>query len=177
VQATSRVACASGGRASSEVTEVPAALGHRWNVVGGCQSFDTLIPSAVRQEGQGFLFLGPRMETANRRTDSHQHVPTMAERGGDFSDLAACPASAGTGYPVVACTTPRPQRALLVLRAPRTPTPSRRPDWMPSDSCFLTQYPSPTLPLLLLSCPNLNWTASQNVPTPWRERMPAATSI
>jgi len=27
------------------------------------------------------------------------HVPTMAERGGDFSDLAGYPASAGTGYP------------------------------------------------------------------------------
>jgi hypothetical protein len=92
------------------------------------------------------------------------HVPTMAERGGDFSDLAACPASAGTGYPAGGLHDP--------TAAPGTFTfgntiPAARLDAV--GQLLLTQYPAPTLAYTSTSCPNLNWTASQNVPTPWRE--------
>jgi hypothetical protein len=92
------------------------------------------------------------------------HVPTMAERGGDFSDLAACPASANTGYPAGGLHDP--------TQAPGTFTfgnsiPSAR--LSPGGALALTQYPNPTLPYTSTSCPFLNWTASQNVPTPWRE--------
>jgi hypothetical protein len=92
------------------------------------------------------------------------HVPTMAERTGDFSDLAACPASANTGYPAGGLHDP--------TQAPGTFTfgntiPANRVS--PGGALALTEYPAPTLAYTSTSCPFLNWTASQNVPTPWRE--------
>jgi len=97
------------------------------------------------------------------------HVPTMAERGGDFSDLAGCPASAGTGYPAGGLHDPTAAPGTFGFAgAPNTNTiPSAR--LSPAGGLSLTQYPTPTLPYTSTSCPFINWTASQNVPTPWRE--------
>jgi len=92
------------------------------------------------------------------------HVPTLAERGGDFSDLAACPASAGTGYPAGGLHDPAgaPGNTSFgnVIPAGRL---------SPGGKLALTEYPAPTLAYTSASCPFLNWTQSQNVPTPWRE--------
>jgi len=92
------------------------------------------------------------------------HVPTMTERTGDFSDLAACPASANTGYPVGGLHDP--------AGAPGNTSfgniiPTAR--LSPGGALALTEYPAPTLAYTSTSCPFLNWTQSQNVPTPWRE--------
>jgi len=92
------------------------------------------------------------------------HVPTLAERGGDFSDLAACPASAGTGYPAGGLHDPAGAPGNFSFG---NTIPTARLDAV--GQLLLTQYPAPTLPYTSSSCPNLNWTASQNVPTPWRE--------
>src|SRR6266436_1166963 len=92
------------------------------------------------------------------------HVPTMAERGGDFSDLAACPASANTGYPAGGLHDPTQTPGTFTFG---NAIPAARQS--PGGALALTQYPAPTLPYTSTSCPNLNWTASQNVPTPWRE--------
>src|SRR6202521_654295 len=92
------------------------------------------------------------------------HVPTLAERGGDFNDLAACPASAGTGYPAGGLHDPAGAPGNFSFG---NTIPTARLN--PVGQLLLTQYPAPTLPYTSSSCPNLNWTASQNVPTPWRE--------
>jgi hypothetical protein len=92
------------------------------------------------------------------------HVPTMAERGGDFSDLAACPASANTGYPVGGLHDPSGAPGNTSFG---NTIPAGR--LSPGGALALTQYPAPTLAYTSTSCPFLNWTQSQNVPTPWRE--------
>ncbi len=97
------------------------------------------------------------------------HVPTMAERGGDFSDLAGYPASAGTGYPAGGLHDPTAATGTFGFAgAANTNTiPSAR--LSPAGELSLMQYPTPKLPYTSTSCPSINWTASQNVPTPWRE--------
>ncbi len=111
-----------------------------------------------------FFFFNQEWNKRIEGLTATNHVPTMAERGGDFSDLAACPASANTGYPAGGLHDP--------TAAPGTFTfgntiPAAR--LSPGGALALTQYPAPTLPYTSTSCPFLNWTASQNVPTPWRE--------
>jgi len=92
------------------------------------------------------------------------HVPTMAERTGDFSDLAACPASANTGYPTGGLHDPAGPLGNTSLG---NVIPQGR--LSPGGLLALTQYPAPTLPYTSTSCPFTNWTQSLNAPTPWRE--------
>jgi hypothetical protein len=92
------------------------------------------------------------------------HVPTMAERTGDFSDLAACPASANTGYPAGGLHDPA---GALGNTTFGNAIPQGR--LSPGGLLALTQYPAPTLPYTSTSCPFTNWTQSLNAPTPWRE--------
>ena len=95
---------------------------------------------------------------------ANAHVPTLAERTGDFSDLAACPASANTGYPAGGLHDPTgaPGNTSFGNVIPTS-------QLSPGAVLLLQQYPAPTLPYTSTSCPFTNWTASQNVPTPWRE--------
>jgi len=95
---------------------------------------------------------------------ANAHVPTLAERTGDFSDLAACPASANTGYPAGGLHDPTgaPGNTSFGNVIPAAQI-------SPGAVLLLQQYPAPTLPYTSTSCPFTNWTASQNVPTPWRE--------
>jgi len=116
------------------------------------------------KKGKVFFFYSQEWNKRIEGLTATNHVPTLAERTGDFSDLAACPASAGTGYPAGGLHDP--------TAAPGTFTfgntiPAARVNAV--GELLLTQYPAPTLPYTSTSCPNLNWTASQNVPTPWRE--------
>jgi len=106
------------------------------------------------------------------------HVPTLGERTGNFADVAACPASAANkakgvndfGFPI------DPVTGAPALHDPAGPVgnaslgssiPAARQS--PGALLALTQYPAPTLAYTSTSCPFTNWTASQNVPTPWRE--------
>ncbi len=111
-----------------------------------------------------FFFFNQEWNKRIEGLTATHHVPTMAERGGDFSDLAACPASANTGFPAGGLHDPA---GVLGNTSLGTSIPAAR--LSPGGALALTQYPVPTLPYTSSSCPFLNWTASQNVPTPWRE--------
>jgi len=103
----------------------------------------------------------------NRRIEGlvrSSHVPTMKERIGDFSEIAACPASAGFGFPAGGLHDPAGAPGNTSLG---TSIPQNRQS--PGGLLALTQYPTPTLPYTSTSCPFLNWTSSLNTPTPWRE--------
>jgi len=56
------------------------------------------IGDPVKKDKVLFFWSQERNKRIEGLTATNQ-VPAMAERGGDFSDLAGCPASAGTGYP------------------------------------------------------------------------------
>lgn len=104
------------------------------------------------------------------------HVPTMAERTGDFSATVACPGGSpgGTnsaGFPVNGLTDPANGAGGAFGMAPNssgTMVPAIIPSTrMTSQSTLLmSQYPTPTLSN---PCTNLNWTHSLNTPSPWRE--------
>jgi carboxypeptidase family protein len=103
------------------------------------------------------------------------HVPTMGERVGDFSAIAACPGNSGgfnnAGFPVAGLTDPNPADGSAFGLAPNNAG-TLVPAILPSDRTtsqgllLMTQYPKPTLSD---PCANENWTASLNTPTPWRE--------
>ncbi len=103
------------------------------------------------------------------------HVPTMGERVGDFSAIAACPGNTGgfnnAGFPVAGLTDPNPADGSAFGKAPNNAG-VMVPAILPPDRStaqgllLMTQYPKPTL---ADPCANLNWTASLNTPTPWRE--------
>jgi Carboxypeptidase regulatory-like domain/TonB-dependent Receptor Plug Domain len=96
------------------------------------------------------------------------HVPTLAERAGNFSDLANC-SSAGTGFPAGGLSDPDPTNANPFTADPSTPgiidvIPAARIS--PASQVLMKQYPTPTNPN---ACTFNNWTKSLNVPTYWRE--------
>src|SRR6266446_4426021 len=90
------------------------------------------------------------------------HVPTMAERGGDFSDLAACPASANTGYPAGGLHDPTQLPGTFGFAGTTNTNIIPAAQLSPGGALALTQYPAPTLPYTSTSCPFLNWTASRS---------------
>ena len=91
------------------------------------------------------------------------HVPTLGERTGDFSDVAACPASQRR-FPAAGLHDPAGAPGNTSFG---TSIPAAR--LSPGGLLALTQYPAPTLTYSSTSCPFINWTSSLNVPTPWRE--------
>ncbi len=103
------------------------------------------------------------------------HVPTLGERVGDFSAIAACPGNTGgnnnAGFPVAGLKDPNPADGSAFGLAPNNAG-TMVPAILPSDRStaqgllLMTQYPKATLSD---PCANLNWTASLNTPTPWRE--------
>jgi hypothetical protein len=105
------------------------------------------------------------------------HVPTMAERTGDFSQVVACPGGSpgGTnnaGFPVNGLTDPNPGDPGGAFGMARNSFGTMVPAIVPSGRTtsqgllLMTQYPAPTISD---PCVNLNWTKSLNTPTPWRE--------
>ena len=121
------------------------------------------------KKGKVFFFWSQEWNKRIEGLTANAHVPTMAERTGDFSDLAACPASAGTGYPAGGLHDPTtaPGTFGFAGAANTNVLPTARIS--PGGALALTEYPAPTLAYTSTSCPFINWTASQNVPTPWRE--------
>ena len=125
-----------------------------------------------------FFFFNQEWNKRIEGLTASAHVPTMGERTGDFSDVAACPASAAnkakgvndfgfpidpvTGAPALHDPAGAPGNTSLGGSIPSTRL-------SPGGALGLTEYPAPTLPYTSTSCPFTNWTASQNVPTPWRE--------
>jgi Carboxypeptidase regulatory-like domain len=105
------------------------------------------------------------------------HVPTMAERKGDFSATVACPGgspgkSNNAGFPVNGLNDPNPgDPGGPFGMAPNsfgTMVPAIIPSTRSTSQGLLlmTQYPAPTISD---PCVNLNWTKSLNTPSPWRE--------
>lgn len=105
------------------------------------------------------------------------HVPSMAERTGDFSQVVACPGGSpggnnNAGFPVNGLTDPNPGDPGgpfgLAPNSFGTMVPAIMPAGRTTSQGLLlmTQYPVPTISD---PCVNLNWTKSLNTPTPWRE--------
>lgn len=85
-------------------------------------------------------------------------VPTVAEKGGDFSDIAACPAKFN-GFPVAGLNDP-----LTGTPFPNNTIPTNR--LSPAAQLLLQAYPDPTNPN---PCATNNFTQDFGVPTKWRE--------
>jgi len=104
-------------------------------------------------------------------------VPTAAERTGDYTALAACPASAANkaaghnniGFPI------DPVTGAPALHDPAGPVgnesfgatlPTGRQIPAALSTAFMSMFPLPTNPD---PCASTNWSKSENLPTPWRE--------
>src|SRR5713101_3630170 len=116
-----------------------------------------------------FFFFNQEWNKRIEGLTASNHVPTMLERGGDFSDLAACPTGAGTGYPAGGLHDPTAAPGTFGFAGATSTNTIPAGLISPGGALALTQYPTPTLAYTSTSCPFINWTQSQNVPTPWRE--------
>jgi hypothetical protein len=150
----------------------------------------TCPKNKFRGNDYGYTIGGPVMKNKvfffwsqewNKRIEGlvrSNHVPTLGERTGNFADIAACPASAAnqangvndrgfpidpvTGAPALHDPTGAPGNASFGGSIPSGLQ-------SPAGLIALTQYPAPTLTYTSTSCPFINWTASLNTPSPWRE--------
>ena len=93
------------------------------------------------------------------------HVPTMAERTGDFSQIASC-----SFFPSAGLTDPNPGDPggpfTVGAGGPNVPDVIPQSRLTTQGLLLMTQYPAPTISD---PCTNLNWTKALNTPTPWRE--------
>ena len=93
------------------------------------------------------------------------HVPSMAERTGDFSKVASC-----SFFPSGGLTDPNPGDPggpfTVGAGGPNVPDVIPQSRLTSQGLLLMTQYPAPTISD---PCVNLNWTKSLNTPTPWRE--------
>ncbi|HXY13592.1 MAG TPA: carboxypeptidase regulatory-like domain-containing protein [Terriglobales bacterium] len=104
-------------------------------------------------------------------------VPTAAERTGDYTAIAACPASAANkaaghnniGFPI------DPVTGAPALHDPAgavgnaafgATLPATRQIPTSISGPFMSMFPLPTNPD---PCASINWSKSENLPTPWRE--------
>ena len=88
-------------------------------------------------------------------------VPTVAEKGGDFRDIAACPNASTFGFPATGLQDPANGDAPF-------PIPNVIPAvrLSPAAQVVLKAYPDPTNPN---PCASNNFTKNFGVPTEWRE--------
>jgi hypothetical protein len=151
----------------------------------------TCPKNKLRENDYGYTFSGPIKKDKifffwsqewNKKIEGlvrTSHVPGLAERTGDFSQVVACPGgsqSAGStnnaGFPVNGLNDPNPgDPGGPFGMAPNsfgTMVPAIIPNTRTTSQALLlmTQYPAPTISN---PCTNLNWTASLNTPSPWRE--------
>lgn len=144
----------------------------------GCgASCSTLKKNKFRGNDFGYTVGGPVIknkifffwsEEWNRRIEGlvrSARVPTLAERAGDFSAVAACPGNTSgnnsLGFPVAGLHDPGGPVGNNSLG---TSVPSARQS---ADGLLLMKmYPAPTV---TDPCASPNWTSSLNTPTPWRE--------
>jgi hypothetical protein len=112
------------------------------------------------KKDKAFFFFSEEWNKQISGTTSTARVPTVAEKGGDFTDIAACPAKFN-GFPVGGLTDPANGGAPF-------PTPNVIPAnrLSPAAQVVLLAYPDPTDPN---PCATNNFTHSFGVPTNWRE--------
>jgi hypothetical protein len=142
-------------------------------VKSGCLASNTpCIKNKLRRNDFGYTIGGPikkdkvfffwsqEWNKQNEAATSTHRVPTVAEKGGDFSDIAACPPKFN-GFPVGGLTDPANGGAPF-------PTPNVIPidRLSPAAQVVLQAYPDPTNPD---PCATNNFTHSFGVPTNWRE--------
>jgi Carboxypeptidase regulatory-like domain len=147
-------------------------------VKSGCLASNTpCIKNKLRRNDFGYTIGGPIKkdkaffffsEEWNKQISAHtstHRVPTVAEKNGDFTDIAACP-TGFNGFP-----------KSHVLQDPAAGTPANRPSFptpnvipadrlSPAAQVVLQAYPNPTNPD---PCATNNFTANFNVPVNWRE--------
>src|SRR6266404_3163315 len=142
-------------------------------VKSGCLASGTPCQkNKLRRNDYGYTFGGPikkdkifffRSQEWNKQisgTTSTHRVPTVAEKGGDFRDIAACPAGFN-GFPTAGLKDPANGGASF-------PTPNVIPvgRLSPVAQVILKAFPDPTNPD---PCASNNFTKSFGVPTNWRE--------
>jgi len=129
------------------------------------------------KKGKVFFFWSQEWNKRIEGIVRTSHVPSMAERTGDFSQVVACPGGSpgganNAGFPVNGLTDPNPGDPGGAFGMARNSFGTMVPAIVPSGRTtsqgllLMTQYPVPTISD---PCVNLNWTKSLNTPTPWRE--------
>src|SRR5216683_1730287 len=148
-------------------------------------AFDTLLKAGcptcpkneLRENDYGYTVSGPVKKDKifffwsqewNKKIEGlvrTSHVPGMAERTGDFSQVAAC-----SFFPAAGLKDPNPGDIggpfTVGAGGPNVPDVIPQTRIAAPALILMTQYPKPTLSN---PCTNLNWTASLNTPSPWRE--------
>src|SRR5712664_776995 len=148
-------------------------------------AYDTLLKAGcptcaknkLRENDFGYTASGPIKkdkifffwsEEWNRKIEGlvrTSHVPGLAERTGDFSQVAGC-----SFFPSGGLKDPNPGDPVGPFTVGAGGP--NKPDVIPQSRLttqallLMTQYPAPTLSD---PCANLNWTHSLNTPSPWRE--------
>lgn len=121
--------------------------------------FGYTVGGPIKKDRAFFFFSEEWNKQTEARPSTHQ-VPTVAEKAGDFRDIAACPAKFN-GFPVGGLTDPANGGAPF-------PTPNVIPAarLSPVAQLILQAYPDPTNPD---PCATNNFSTTFNVPTNWRE--------
>ncbi len=150
-------------------------------VKSGCLSAGTnCVKNKLRRNDFGYTVGGPIKKDKifffwsqewNKQSEgrpSTHRVPTVAEKGGDFRDIAACP-SGFNSFPAAGLTDP-------AKHDPNNPTgptfPFDTPNVIPANrlspvaQLILKAFPDPTNPD---PCATNNFSTTFNVPTNWRE--------
>jgi len=116
-----------------------------------------------------FFFWSQEWNKQNQAATSTARVPTVAEKGGDFSDIAACPAGFN-GFPKGGLTDPtlttNPNSSSSPTFGFATPNVIPTDRLSPAAQLVLKAYPDPTNPD---PCATNNFTKNFGVPTNWRE--------
>jgi hypothetical protein len=142
-------------------------------VKSGCLASNTpCLKNKLRRNDFGYTIGGPIKkdkaffffsEEWNKQTSAHtstHRVPTVAEKSGDFRDIAACPAGFN-GFPLGGLTDPTNGGAPF-----STPNVIPAGQLGPAAQVILKAYPNPTNPD---PCATNNFTQNFNVPVNWRE--------
>jgi len=148
-------------------------------------AYDTLLKAGcptcaknkLRENDFGYTASGPIKkdkifffwsEEWNRKIEGlvrTSHVPGLAERTGDFSQVAGC-----SFFPSGGLKDPNPGDPggpfTVGAGGPNKPDVIPQSRLTTQALLLMTQYPAPTLSD---PCANLNWTHSLNTPSPWRE--------
>jgi Carboxypeptidase regulatory-like domain len=152
-------------------------------VKSGCLAAKTpCVKNKLRRNDYGYTIGGPIKkdkifffwsEEWNKMIEGQtttQRVPTTAEKGGDFTAIAACPnAVSQLGFPASGMQVPLNKSAALGgTPAYATTNPAIVPtaQLSPAAQVVLQAYPTPTDPN---PCARNNFTKSFGVPTNWRE--------
>jgi hypothetical protein len=112
------------------------------------------------KKDKAFFFFSEEWNKQVSGTTSNARVPTVAEKGGDFSDLATCPAGFN-GFPIGGLKDPANGGAPF-----STPNVIPTNRLSPAAQLMLQSYPDPTNPD---PCAGTNFTKSFGVPVNWRE--------